>query len=88
MAGLRENVHPAVRFHHDDIRSRGVSPLFERVDAIIHLAAKNCLADNLADRGGGRVYNIGLGVNYSLPSTRSSSRSRQSSRRASSRNGG
>ncbi len=48
-AGLRENVHPAVRFHHEDIRSRGIAPLFERADAVIHLAAKNCLADCLAD---------------------------------------
>lgn len=48
-AGLRENVHPAVRFHHEDIRSREIAPLFERVDAVVHLAAKNCLADCLAD---------------------------------------
>src|SRR5712691_2252604 len=48
-AGLRENVHPAVRFHHEDIRSRGIATLFEHADAVVHLAAKNCLADCLAD---------------------------------------
>lgn len=44
-AGLREHVHPVVSFHHEDIRSRGIAPLFVRADAVVHLAAKNCLAD-------------------------------------------
>src|SRR5712692_7753251 len=48
-AGVRENVGPAVAFHHEDIRSRAIYPLFEGVDAVVHLAAKNCLADCLAD---------------------------------------
>src|SRR5438128_881754 len=48
-AGVRENVGPAVVFHHEDIRSRAIYPMFEGVDAVVHLAAKNCLADCLAD---------------------------------------
>src|SRR5438445_5246934 len=48
-AGVRENVGPAVVFHHEDIRSRAIYPMFEGVDAVVHLAAKNCLADCLQD---------------------------------------
>jgi len=48
-AGVRENVGPAVVFHNEDIRSRAIYPMFEGVDAVVHLAAKNCLADCLAD---------------------------------------
>ncbi|PYN77252.1 MAG: hypothetical protein DMD96_24340 [Candidatus Rokuibacteriota bacterium] len=48
-AGLMENVHPNVAFHHVDIRSRQIYPFFGGVDAVFHLAAKNCLLDCLQD---------------------------------------
>jgi len=48
-AGLKENVPPSVLFHCKDIRSKAIYPLFEGVDAVVHLAAKNCLADCLED---------------------------------------
>ena len=48
-AGVKENVPPSVLFHDEDICSRAMYPLFEGVDAVVHLAAKNCLADCLQD---------------------------------------
>ncbi len=48
-AGLLENVDPRVIFQPGDIGSRGIYPLFDGVDAVVHLAAKNCLADCLQD---------------------------------------
>jgi UDP-glucose 4-epimerase len=48
-AGIRENVDPRVEFHLADIRSREICPFFQGVDAVFHLAAKNCLADCLQD---------------------------------------
>lgn len=48
-AGAPENVDPRVVLHREDIRSRGIYPLFQGVDAVFHLAAKNCLADCLQD---------------------------------------
>jgi UDP-glucose 4-epimerase len=47
--GLRENVPNGVEFHRLDIRDKDIHPCFERVDAVFHLAAKNCLADCQAD---------------------------------------
>jgi UDP-glucose 4-epimerase len=47
--GLRENVPDGVEFHDKDIRDRGVNNLFHRVDAVFHLAAKNCISDCQAD---------------------------------------
>ncbi|MCJ7587578.1 MAG: NAD-dependent epimerase/dehydratase family protein [Candidatus Aminicenantes bacterium] len=47
--GLRENVPNEVEFHERDIRDRGVYGLFEGVDAVFHLAAKNCISDCQAD---------------------------------------
>lgn len=43
--GLRENVPDAVEFHERDIRDRGIYNLFHGVDAVFHLAAKNCISD-------------------------------------------
>ncbi|MDE2018750.1 MAG: NAD-dependent epimerase/dehydratase family protein [Patescibacteria group bacterium] len=43
--GLREQVPQAVQFHQIDIRSKEIYPLFEGVDAVFHLAAKNSLPD-------------------------------------------
>lgn len=48
-AGVLENVDPRVIFHQRDVRSRGIDPHFRGVDAVFHLAAKNCLADCLQD---------------------------------------
>jgi len=47
--GLRENVPEGVHFHHVDIRDREIFTLFENVDTVFHLAAKNCIADCQAD---------------------------------------
>jgi UDP-glucose 4-epimerase len=47
--GLRENVPDGVEFHERDIRDRGIYGLFKGVDAIFHLAAKNCISDCQAD---------------------------------------
>jgi UDP-glucose 4-epimerase len=38
-----------VEFHFQDIRSKEMFPLFNGVDTVFHLAAKNCLADCQAD---------------------------------------
>ncbi|MGH7341510.1 MAG: NAD-dependent epimerase/dehydratase family protein [Candidatus Rokuibacteriota bacterium] len=48
-AGVRENVPGGVEFHEIDIRSDAIYALVEGADAVFHLAAKNCLADCLAD---------------------------------------
>jgi UDP-glucose 4-epimerase len=47
--GLRENVPEGVEFFQYDIRGREIAPLFEGVDTVFHLAAKNCIADCQAD---------------------------------------
>ena len=47
--GLRENVPEEVGFHCLDIRDRGIIPLFDGVNTVFHLAAKNCIADCQAD---------------------------------------
>ncbi|MBN2021096.1 MAG: NAD-dependent epimerase/dehydratase family protein [Sedimentisphaerales bacterium] len=47
--GVREQVPDAVEFHKVDIRSKAIYPLFENVDYVFHLAAKNCISDCQAD---------------------------------------
>jgi len=47
--GLKENVPEGVEFHQLDIRDKDIFPLFQRVDVVFHLAAKNCIADCQAD---------------------------------------
>ncbi len=47
--GVIEQVPEGVEFHELDIRSAEIYPLFEGVEAIFHLAAKNCIADCQAD---------------------------------------
>ncbi len=47
--GLKENIPEGVDFHQIDIRDKSIYPLFEKVDAVFHLAAKNCIADCQAD---------------------------------------
>jgi len=48
-AGVIEQVPSAVEFHRADVRSAGTEPLFEGVDLVFHLAAKNCIADCQVD---------------------------------------
>ena len=43
--GLREQVPEGVEFHQLDIRSPSIYHLFEDVDTVYHLAAKNCISD-------------------------------------------
>ena len=47
-AGTLENVDEQVEFHQADIRDAGIYPLFERANAVFHLAAMSCLSDCLA----------------------------------------
>ena len=43
--GVREQVPKAIEFHKIDIRSQKIYPLFQNVDYVFHLAAKNCISD-------------------------------------------
>ena len=43
--GVVEQVPHGVEFHQLDIRSPEIRPLFRGVDAVYHLAAKNCISD-------------------------------------------
>ena len=43
--GILEQVPSAVEFHKLDIRGREIYLLFDGVDAVFHLAAKNCISD-------------------------------------------
>ena len=43
--GLKEQIAPEVIFHKLDIRSKDIYPLFEGIDMVFHMAAKNCLSD-------------------------------------------
>ncbi|HEY9642532.1 MAG TPA: NAD-dependent epimerase/dehydratase family protein [Coleofasciculaceae cyanobacterium] len=47
--GVIEQVPDGVEFHQLDIRSPDIYPLFKQVDAVYHLAAKNCIADCQTD---------------------------------------
>lgn len=47
--GLQEQIPAGVAFYKADIRSKDVYPLFEGVDCVFHLAAKNCIPDCQAD---------------------------------------
>lgn len=47
--GVIEQVPEGVEFHQLDIRSPDIYPLFRHVDAVYHLAAKNCIADCQVD---------------------------------------
>lgn len=47
--GVTEQVPKEVQFHNADIRLKEIYPFFEGVDAVFHLAAKNCLPDCQAD---------------------------------------
>ncbi len=43
--GVVEQIPSGVEFHQLDIRSPSIAPLFRGVDAVFHLAAKNCISD-------------------------------------------
>ncbi|MBN2570193.1 MAG: NAD-dependent epimerase/dehydratase family protein [Deltaproteobacteria bacterium] len=43
--GVWEQIPAGVDFHQMDVRSREIYPLFENVDYVFHLAAKNCITD-------------------------------------------
>ncbi|MGH7448576.1 MAG: NAD-dependent epimerase/dehydratase family protein, partial [Longimicrobiales bacterium] len=43
--GVAEQVPAGVDFHRLDVRSAAIYPLFRGVDAVFHLAAKNCISD-------------------------------------------
>jgi UDP-glucose 4-epimerase len=43
--GIKEQIPSGVDFHQLDIRSTDIFPLFKKIDAVFHLAAKNCISD-------------------------------------------
>lgn len=47
--GVREQIPEGVEFQQLDIRDKAIYPLFENVDCVFHLAAKNCISDCQAD---------------------------------------
>jgi len=47
--GIRENVSEGVEFCNLDIRDKSIYELFEGVNVVFHLAAKNCINDCQAD---------------------------------------
>jgi UDP-glucose 4-epimerase len=57
-AGTKENVDARVDFHQADIRDVEIHSLFEGVDGVFHLAAKNCLSECLKDPLGAASANV------------------------------
>jgi UDP-glucose 4-epimerase len=57
-AGTRENVDGRVDFHQADIRDLEIHSLFDGVDGVFHLAAKNCLSECLKDPLGAASANV------------------------------
>jgi nucleoside-diphosphate-sugar epimerase len=57
-AGTRENLDPRVEFHQADIRDLEIHNLFDGVDGVFHLAAKNCLSECLKDPLGAASANV------------------------------
>jgi len=43
--GICEQIPSGVEFHKADVRSADIYSLFDKVDIVFHLAAKNCIAD-------------------------------------------
>ena len=43
--GVEEQIPKGVKFHNADIRDLNIFKLFENVDYVFHLAAKNCITD-------------------------------------------
>jgi nucleoside-diphosphate-sugar epimerase len=61
--GVLEQVPTEVEFHRMDIRSPAIAPLFRDVDAVFHLAAKNCIADCQLDPVAAASINVAGTVN-------------------------
>jgi len=57
-AGTRENLDARVDFHQADIRDAEIHSLFDGVDGVFHLAAKNCLSECLKDPLGAASANV------------------------------
>jgi len=57
-AGTRENLDARVDFHQADIRDLEIHSLFEGIDGVFHLAAKNCLSECLKDPLGAASANV------------------------------
>jgi len=47
--GVRQQIPEGVDFHELDIRSKEIYRLFDGIDVVFHLAAKNCISDCQAD---------------------------------------
>ncbi|MBI5733017.1 NAD-dependent epimerase/dehydratase family protein [Candidatus Jorgensenbacteria bacterium] len=47
--GVKEQIPSGVEFHKLDIRSKDIYPIFNNIDFVFHLAAKNCISDCQAD---------------------------------------
>ena len=43
--GICEQIPSSVEFHKADVRSADIYSLFDKIDIVFHLAAKNCIAD-------------------------------------------
>ncbi len=56
--GIPEQIPKGVEFHKVDIRSRNIYPLFNDVDFVFHLAAKNCIPDCQEDPVGTADINV------------------------------
>jgi len=61
--GLIEQVPQKVEFHETDITDRKIFPLFNDVDIVFHLAAKNCISDCQLDPVETARINVGGTVN-------------------------
>ena len=57
-AGTLENIDARVDFHQGDIRDPEIHSLFDGVDGVFHLAAKNCLSECLKDPMGAASINV------------------------------
>ena len=61
--GLIEQVPSKVNFHQIDILNKSIYPLFDGVDIVFHLAAKNCIADCQLDPFETAAINVSGSVN-------------------------
>ena len=43
--GILDQVPKDVEFHQMDIRDKNISDIFDHIDYVFHLAAKNCITD-------------------------------------------
>jgi UDP-glucose 4-epimerase len=61
--GVAEQIPAGVEFHRLDIRSQQIHPHFRGVDAVFHLAAKNCISDCQLDPVAAASINVAGTVN-------------------------